>query len=99
MGDAGLAPDELAQIPPAPAPAPAAQESTREVHVLVTGFGPFNTFATNPSWLIASALTSTLEALPPSQSTCTATNTLSQPTRRPPHTDTSTTRPPAPAIQ
>ncbi|KAK5106706.1 hypothetical protein LTS08_000827 [Lithohypha guttulata] len=68
MGDAGpstpLPEEELAGI------AASIQEydhdSIRDVHVLVTGFGPFKSFSTNPSWLIASSLSSELDPLPPS---------------------------------
>ncbi len=64
MGDAGP-PTPLLQEEPVANPAvPASQEPVREVHVLVTGFGPFKSFTTNPSWLIASAMATELSALP-----------------------------------
>ena len=56
MGDAG---------PPTPLPEEELGLSqVRDIHVLVTGFGPFKSFTTNPSWLIASALPSELVPLP-----------------------------------
>ena len=52
MGDAGpqISIPELAAV-------------ERDIHVLVTGFGPFKSFTINPSWLIASSLPSSLEPL------------------------------------
>lgn len=46
MGDAGVSQSVDLQTPP----------ELREIHVLVTGFGPFKSFTNNPSWLIASSL-------------------------------------------
>lgn len=59
MGDAGpLAVDAETSIRNV---ADAVQEpETKEVNVLVTGFGPFKSFPKNPSWLIASTLPPTL---------------------------------------
>ncbi|KAK5951755.1 hypothetical protein OHC33_007047 [Knufia fluminis] len=62
MGDAGPPtplPEEQIPIPTA------AEEPIREIHVLVTGFGPFKSFTINPSWLIASSLPTELPPLPP----------------------------------
>lgn len=64
MGDAGLPPAELTQLYQQVPDQKETEQRLRDIHVLVTGFGPFNTFTTNPSWLIASSLPSTLEAQP-----------------------------------
>ncbi|KAK5102590.1 hypothetical protein LTR70_000448 [Exophiala xenobiotica] len=62
MGDAGPRtplPEETTSTP--------VEEQIREIHVLVTGFGPFKSFNVNPSWLIASSLPTELSPLPPSE--------------------------------
>lgn len=57
MGDAGP--------PSPPSQLGTPQDQIKDIHVLVTGFGPFKSFTTNPSWLIAQSLPTQLESLPP----------------------------------
>ncbi|KAK2743306.1 hypothetical protein FQN55_007502 [Onygenales sp. PD_40] len=62
MGDLGPAvSDEIERL----ADGLVARESVEDIDVLVTGFGPFKTNPLNPSFLIASALPTTI-SLPPS---------------------------------
>ncbi|ETN46429.1 uncharacterized protein HMPREF1541_00613 [Cyphellophora europaea CBS 101466] len=66
MGDAGpLTPPLTAEEPLIGAAGAGHETDVREVTVLVTGFGPFKSFAINPSYLIASALPATLASQPP----------------------------------
>ena len=67
MGDAG----PRTPLPEETTPTPEEEEQSqqiREIHVLVTGFGPFKSFNINPSWLIASSLPTELSPLPPPES-------------------------------
>lgn len=67
MGDAGPPTPLPEQTTPTPEEEQQLQQ-IREIHVLVTGFGPFKSFNINPSWLIASSLPSELSPLPPPES-------------------------------
>ena len=62
MGDAGLLLPSIAESDLVRSSS-VGHETTppREVTVLVTGFGPFKSFTTNPSWLIASSLPAILQ--------------------------------------
>lgn len=66
MGDAGTQiPFAETQLPVSQPLADPAETHPREIHILVTGFGPFKSFTNNPSYLIASALPQTLSPAPP----------------------------------
>lgn len=80
MGDAGTQiPLPETHLPTSQPSLDPSQTQPREVHILVTGFGPFKSFTNNPSYLIASALPQTLTpAIPPPRQKET-TNSQSQP--------------------
>lgn len=66
MGDAGIEmPLPEAQLPISHSTPDTLDNQPREIHVLVTGFGPFKSFTNNPSYLIASAFSQTLQPAPP----------------------------------
>lgn len=66
MGDAGIEiPLPEPQLPISQPSVDRSQPQPRQIHVLVTGFGPFKSFTNNPSYLIASALPKTLSPAPP----------------------------------
>lgn len=80
MGDAGTqTPLPETHLPTSQPSIDASQTQPREVHILVTGFGPFKSFTNNPSYLIASALPQTLTPANSPPRPKESTNSQSQP--------------------